>query len=53
MDHGPEPVDDAGSSVKNLNLKKFKKNSKNPTTVCFPVMGSSGGVELNKTETKR
>ena len=27
--------------IKNLKIKKLK----NPTTVCFPQMGSSGGVE--------
>ena len=31
-----------------LKIKIIKKlnNYKNPTTVCFPLMGSSGGVEF-------
>ena len=44
MDNGPEPVNDAGSSVKNQNNKKLRK----PTTVYFPLMGSSGGVEAKQ-----
>ena len=38
MDNEPEPINDAESCQK---LKSLKKN----TTVCFPLMGSSGEVE--------
>ena len=31
---------------------KIIKKVKNPATVCFPLKGSSGGVELNKNRNK-